>query len=183
MPKPQHESNKDREVWQRGPVEGVPDLLQPVAHALLQSREDAYTYTTGLGDHLLWDIPDGRASVGFHLKHMAGVVDRLFTYASEKPLNAEQKAFLKAEGKPIYDAEKTRNGLLELFNDRIGSAVEELKQTPEQGLTEERFLGRAMIPTTKIGLLFHAAEHCQRHIGQLLVTVDWVIANQSKTRS
>jgi len=26
------------EVWLRGPVEGVPAALQPVAHALLQAR-------------------------------------------------------------------------------------------------------------------------------------------------
>ncbi len=28
------------EVWLRGPIDGVPTLLQPVAHALLQARED-----------------------------------------------------------------------------------------------------------------------------------------------
>jgi hypothetical protein len=28
------------EVWQRGPINGVPGLLQPVAHALLQVVED-----------------------------------------------------------------------------------------------------------------------------------------------
>jgi len=32
-------------------------------------------------------------------------------------------------------------------------------------------VGRARIPSTVLGLLFHAAEHIQRHNGQLLVTV------------
>jgi len=29
------------EAWLRGPIEGVPALLQPVAHALQQAREEA----------------------------------------------------------------------------------------------------------------------------------------------
>jgi hypothetical protein len=28
------------EVWLRGPLPGMPPLLQPVAHALLQAREE-----------------------------------------------------------------------------------------------------------------------------------------------
>ncbi|WP_311196066.1 hypothetical protein [Antarcticibacterium sp. 1MA-6-2] len=32
------------EVWLRGRIEGIPDLLQPVAHALLQAREDIHVY-------------------------------------------------------------------------------------------------------------------------------------------
>jgi uncharacterized damage-inducible protein DinB len=31
-------------------------------------------------------------------------------------------------------------------------------------------VGRAKLPSTVLGLLFHAAEHTQRHVGQLLVT-------------
>jgi hypothetical protein len=31
---------------------------------------------------LLWERPANVASVGFHLQHLAGVLDRLFTYAS-----------------------------------------------------------------------------------------------------
>jgi len=33
-------SDTKPEVWLRGPVEGVPALLQPVAHALLQAQEE-----------------------------------------------------------------------------------------------------------------------------------------------
>ncbi len=162
---------------------GVPALLQPVAHALIQSLEDAHTYTAKLGDHLLWEVPGGRASVGFHLKHMAGVVDRLFTYSKARLINAEQREYLKTEGLPTSGQEKTREGLLLLLEERFEWAVKELKMTPEQGLTKECFLGKAMIPTTKIGLLFHAAEHCQRHIGQLLVTVDLVLESHRQSRA
>ena len=36
------------EVWLRGPVEGVPPHLQPVAHSLLQSREEVERLLTGM---------------------------------------------------------------------------------------------------------------------------------------
>ena len=35
---------------------------------------------------LLWTRPAGLASVGFHLQHIAGVIDRLFTYARGEAL-------------------------------------------------------------------------------------------------
>jgi hypothetical protein len=33
-------TDKKYEVWLRGPVDHIPVLLQPVAHALLQAREE-----------------------------------------------------------------------------------------------------------------------------------------------
>ena len=36
------------EWWQRGPVDGVPDLLQPVAHILLQVSESVDEMVTTL---------------------------------------------------------------------------------------------------------------------------------------
>jgi len=49
-----------------------------------------------------------------------------------------------------------------------------LKNIPEASLTEFRAVGRKQMPSSVIGLIFHAAEHTQRHIGQLLVTVSVV---------
>ena len=37
-------------------------------------------------------------------------------------------------------------------------------------LLEARAVGRARLPTTVLGLLFHAAEHSQRHAGQVVTT-------------
>ncbi|MEI9810890.1 MAG: hypothetical protein WDO16_25110 [Bacteroidota bacterium] len=45
-----------------------------------------------------------------------------------------------------------------------------MKTTDEAILTSVRGVGRAKIPSTVMGLLFHAAEHTMRHTGQLLVT-------------
>lgn len=159
-----------REVWQRGPVEGVPDVLQPVAHALLQAVEEVEKFTEGFPDELLWVKPYGVASVGFHLNHLSGVVDRLFTYADGQLLNEDQRKFLKAEQNPENLPAKISE-LVAAFDQKVEDAVSFLRATSTDDLTEFRGLGRAQIPTTKLGLLFHAAEHAQRHVGQLLVTV------------
>ncbi|MCC5936305.1 MAG: DinB family protein [Lunatimonas sp.] len=161
------------EVWQRGPVEGVPPLLQPVAHALLQTVEEANKYLQDVDDRLLWERPAGMASVGFHMQHMAGVVDRLFTYANGQPLREEQLAYLKLEGTTRMGFETVTDHIRHL-EWQVGAAVDVLRQVDENQLTDARFLGRQRIPTTQIGLFVHTAEHLQRHVGQLLVTVKWV---------
>src|SRR5438128_12396779 len=69
------------EVWLRGPIPGIPALLQPVAHGLLQCREELTARVTGLTPDQMWARPFGAASIGFHARHAAGSVDRLFTYA------------------------------------------------------------------------------------------------------
>jgi hypothetical protein len=35
---------------------------------------------------------------------------------------------------------------------------------------DERLVGRLKLPSTVVGLLFHAAEHTQRHVGQAATT-------------
>ena len=51
--------------------------LQPAAHAFLQSREDLSQAVAGLSTSQLWMRPGGAASIGFHLRHIAGAIDRL----------------------------------------------------------------------------------------------------------
>lgn len=158
------------EVWMRGPVAGIPPLLQPVAHALLQAREELNECMVGFPDHLLWERPAGMASAGFHLQHLSGVLDRLFTYANGEQLNAGQLAYLAQETSPA----NPRPGvalLVERFNRQVDKTVTQLSLTPEDILKDVRGVGRKQIPSTVLGLLFHAAEHTQRHFGQLLVTV------------
>ena len=36
------------EWWQRGPIDGIPAVLQPIAHILLQVRESVGELVTGL---------------------------------------------------------------------------------------------------------------------------------------
>ncbi|ACT91472.1 DinB family protein [Dyadobacter fermentans] len=163
------------EVWLRGPLPEIPALLQPVAHALLQAREELGIFANTFPTKLLWEKPAGVASVGFHLQHLAGVLDRLFTYAREESLSESQMAFLKAEGnEPFVDC--TYNYLLEQFSNQLETALQQLRATNSETLTEIRYVGRAMVPSTHLGLLFHAAEHTQRHVGQLLVTAKVLIS-------
>lgn len=157
------------EVWLRGPVEGVPPLLQPVAHALLQAREEVEARLREFPAELLWARPAGVASVGFHLQHLTGVVDRLFTYARGEALSPEQLRALRAEGEPPGPG-TTPGELVAAFHAQVERALSQLRATDEASLTEPREVGRARLPSTTLGLLFHAAEHTQRHVGQLHVT-------------
>ncbi len=156
------------EVWLRGPLPDVPPLLQPVAHALLQAREEVSTIMNGFPEARIWDRPAGVASVAFHLQHLSGVLNRLFTYARGKSLNEDQARALAAEGRE--DAGVNMEGLLAAFHTQVDHALIQLKETNEAELTHPRAVGRAQLPSTVFGLLFHAAEHTQRHVGQLLVT-------------
>jgi hypothetical protein len=87
------------EVWLRGPLPDVPPLLQPVAHALLQAREELDAALLDFPESELWARPAGVASVGFHLQHLTGVLDRLGTYARGLSLTSTQLESLSVEGK------------------------------------------------------------------------------------
>jgi hypothetical protein len=55
------------EVWLRGQsVAGVPALLQPVAHRLLQCREELTAALESLTPDQIWTRPADAASIGFH---------------------------------------------------------------------------------------------------------------------
>ncbi|MEP6952041.1 MAG: DinB family protein [Ginsengibacter sp.] len=159
-----------REVWQRGPLENIPPLLQPVAHALLQAREELFDIMNSFSERLLWERPAGVASPAFHLQHLTGVLDRLFTYARKEPLSSEQLYALSIEGNQ-QETSSSMMELIELFDKQVDLSIDELSKVNTDRLTETRTVGRKQIPTTLIGLYVHAAEHAMRHIGQLLVTV------------
>ena len=156
------------EVWLRGPLNDVPLLLQPAAHALLQAAEEINELMKDFPDDLLWERPASVASPGFHLVHISGVLDRLGTYAKGEGLSEEQLRYLKDESTPkqVSSAE-----ILAMLNEQVQRTIEQLKLTDESSLTDIRTVGRKALPSTVQGLLFHAAEHTMRHLGQLLVTV------------
>lgn len=158
------------EVWLRGPLPTMSPLLQPVAHALLQASEEVTALMADFPDELLWERPADLASVGFHLQHLTGVLQRLLTYARGEALTEQQLAALAAEGiKPAAGTGST-HGLVKAFEAQVAQAIAQLRDTAEQTLPEKRGVGRAQVPSTVIGLLVHAAEHTMRHVGQLLVT-------------
>ena len=161
---------EDKEVWQRGPLEYIPALLQPIAHALLQAREELHDMMIDFPEKILWEKPAGVASPAFHLQHLTGVLDRLFTYARKEFLNPEQLHALSIEGSQ-RETSSSMMELIELFNKQVDLSINELRIVNIDRLTEVRTVGRKLIPSTLIGLYVHAAEHTMRHIGQLLVTV------------
>jgi uncharacterized damage-inducible protein DinB len=140
-----------------------------VAHALLQAREEVQSFMQDFPEELIWERPAGVASVGYHLQHLAGILDRLFTYARGEALTEEQLASLYAEGKPVEATDQVQ-ALMQQYEQRVDRALEQLRQTDENTLTATRRVGRAQVESTVHGLLFHAAEHTMRHVGQLLVT-------------
>jgi uncharacterized damage-inducible protein DinB len=157
------------EPWLRGSLPGIPAALQPVGHALIAAREDVEGSLADLTPAQCWLRPGGAASIGFHLLHLAGSTDRLFSYARGEALSDLQRAALAAEQTlvPPYPAVPT---LLLAWRQRVEQALGQLGQTPEALLREPRLVGRARLPSTVQGLLFHAAEHAQRHTGQIIST-------------
>lgn len=154
------------EVWQRGPVPGYQPLLMPVAHALLQVKEDVDSLAATLDEAQLWTEPGSAASIGFHIRHIAGSTRRLLTYARGERLSAEQLAAAKRERSEHLSMEELAADL----HRAIDEALDQVRTTPVDSLLEERTVGRAGLPSTTIGLLFHAAEHATRHAGQAITT-------------
>lgn len=157
-------------VWLRGPVANIPPLLQPVAHALLQVAEDLPAEIAQLSAEQLWARPGGSAPIGFHVAHLTGSLDRLLTYARGESLNTTQLATLQAE-RSIGETRPSLTALLEQLSRTIQRALEQLRTTPADALFEKREVGRAKLPSTTLGLLFHAAEHSTRHAGQIATLV------------
>jgi uncharacterized damage-inducible protein DinB len=156
------------EVWLRGRLPDYPDELQPVAHSLLQVREEIAAAADLSPEHL-WARPGGAASIGFHLRHLAGSLDRLLTYVRGEGLNAAQRAALSEEGRDGSPEEGAQT-LVQAAHDAIDRALAHGRTTPLCTLDEVRLVGRARLPSTVLGLLFHAAEHAQRHSAQIITT-------------
>lgn len=157
------------EAWLRGPVEGVPVQLMPAAHALTDAFEEIEAAVSGLDPDAIWLRPGGAASIGFHLRHSAGSIRRLLTYARGGALEQEEIAGLSGEadpGTPPAEAE----ALLSELRTSIDRAMERFRRTDADELDQARKVGRAGLPSTTRGLLFHIADHTHRHAGQIVTT-------------
>lgn len=157
------------EVWLRGPLPDVAPPLQPAAHALMQSAEDIAKAGADLTIEELWVRPGGAASAGFHLRHIAGSIDRLLAYARGEPLSSAQRKALAVEREP-GDPPASAADLVRQATSAIDFALHAIRATSAVVAAEPRTVGRAQLPSTVGGLLFHIAEHTQRHTGQLITT-------------
>jgi uncharacterized damage-inducible protein DinB len=152
------------EKWLTGPVPGVDPLLLPVAHALLQVRDDVRRTLEGLSLDQVWKPVGASATIGFHALHIGGATDRLLTYARGEQLSERQVAIARQESNVDgLDAE----ALARHVEQAVDAALNQIRLTSAASLTTPREVGRLRLPSTVIGLLFHAAEHATRHAGQM----------------
>ncbi len=156
------------EAWLRGPLPGVDPYLMPAAHALIQVSEDLEA-AASLTPEQLAARPGGVASVGFHLRHLAGSTERLLTYARGASLSAEQLAVAREEAELAESRDAPT--LVAGAREALEAALDVIRHTPRESLLQERRVGRLALPSTVLGLLFHIAEHASRHAGQLVTTV------------
>ncbi len=154
------------EPWLRGPLLHVDPMVAPLLMSFQMAREDLAHYTEGLSFAQIWRDWPGIASVGFHMRHIQGSVERLSVYLEGRELDDRHLIFLAQEGEPGY----TRDQLLAAIEESFAHC-ERIARTLGPGeLQEPRFVGRKKLPTTVMGLVLHIAEHTQRHVGQVITT-------------
>lgn len=143
-------------------------MLQPAAHALVQANDDVAALAPSVPTDVLW-ADRGAATAGFHLLHLVGALDRLYGYARGESLSEAQKAVLRAEAVPHLDLDGA--ALAARVGEAVDKALAQLRATDPDRVFDERKVGRAGLPATVLGLLFHGAEHTTRHVGQFITTV------------
>lgn len=169
------EPPSEKEPWLRGPLPDVHPLMAPSLHSFIQIREDLARWTEGLRDEEIWSRPFGLAPVGFHLRHIAGSVERLTAYMFGKELTTAQLEAIPHE----MDSGIGRSLLLEQVNEALQKSEQAMRAIDPETFEHPRSVGRKKLPTTVIGLVVHIAEHAQRHVGELIVTSKLVRASQS----
>lgn len=154
--------------WLRGPVPAVPQELQPVAHALLQAREEIENVAGGLTEEQARARPGGVASVAYHVFHLAGSTDRLLSVARGTEASDDQRRHLERErGQDIPD---DMPALLVDLHRSFENVLEVLRRSGPASLDEARAVGRARLPSTVRGILYHIGQHAVRHAGQVVTT-------------
>src|SRR4249920_1696096 len=115
------------EAWLSGPVAGVPAVLQPAAHALLQARADVSSVAASVTSEELWARHGSAATAGFHGLHLVGALDRLFTYARGEVLTDAQKTAARAESTAVPGLDGV--GLAAQVSAAVDRALDQLRAT------------------------------------------------------
>ncbi|MGH7593918.1 MAG: DinB family protein, partial [Gemmatimonadales bacterium] len=142
---------------------------------IIQAGEDVLPIVAGLSPAQLWARPGGAAAIGFHLAHLPGSLDRLLTYARGDTLSDVQLAAHAAE-RALHDDRPELAGLCSRFAAGIAAALAYLQTVAGASLLEPREVGKLRLPSNTLGLIFHAAEHSSRHVGQVVTLVKVVRA-------
>ena len=167
------------EAWLNGKLDGYAPLVMPAAHALRQSITDLENCAAHLSDEELLTRPNGSPPAAFHLRHIAGSIDRLLTYSRGEELNEKQFETLRLENSLTSDL--NAGELTDKAIEEINKALAMLKNIAPESLFDERFVGRRRLPTNVFGLHFHIAEHTARHVGQI-VTLARIVKKEKTNR-
>src|SRR5579863_2088073 len=111
------------EPWLRGTHTDVPAVGRAVLHALELAGDDAARWTEGLSDLEIHAQPFGLMSVASQLRHIAGSVDRLLTYAEGRQLSDLQVAAMRAE----QAGEETREQLVADLGTALAQAADRVR--------------------------------------------------------
>jgi uncharacterized damage-inducible protein DinB len=162
------------EPWLQGTLTDLPVLQRAVLHALQMALEDTTKWCSGLDDREIHARPFGLPSVAFQLRHIARSLDRFCTYAEGAPLSQEQLTALADE----MDTHGTRQSILSELEASLDNTRRRLDEIVRQPLDTPISIGRKHLSTTLAGLLVHAAEHTQRHVGQAITTAKVILAQR-----
>jgi uncharacterized damage-inducible protein DinB len=163
------------EPWLRGTHIEVPPIARGVLHALELASEDLHRWCGGLSGDQLHAIPAGLPSVAFQLRHIAGSLDRLLTYAEGNALSYFQLQALKLES----EAHGTTAKILAELDGALSRSCDRVRALAAQDYSAPRTVGKKQLPSTLGGLLVHIADHTQRHVGQAITTAKLVSASNA----
>jgi uncharacterized damage-inducible protein DinB len=158
------------EPWLRGTLLDVPVVERALLHSLQMAEEDTHRWCGGLSEQELHSRPFQLPSVAFQLRHIARSLDRFCTYAEGKTLTADQFAALSSE----MDSTGDREAIFAELEQSLKRTRTRLQTIGQRSLDTAIGIGRKALPTTLGGLLVHAAEHTQRHVGQAITTAKMV---------
>ncbi len=163
------------EPWLQGTLTEFPVVQRALLHSLQMAQEDTAKWCGGLDDREIHARPFGLPSVAFQLRHIARSLDRFCTYAEGNPLSQEQLAALASE----MENSGTREPIFSELEASLDNTRRRLDAIVRQPLETPIAIGRKRLPTTLGGLLVHAAEHTQRHVGQAITTAKVLVAQRT----
>jgi hypothetical protein len=96
------------------------------------------------------------------------------SYAEDTPLSPAQFKALASE----MDGDGTREAIFSELEQSLQKTRGRLEAIVRPPLDRPVSIGRKGLPTTLTGLLIHAAEHTQRHVGQAITTAKLIVAQR-----
>ena len=160
------------EPWLRGTLTEVPAVHRAVLHALELAKIDLHHWCGALTDDEFNQRYDRIAPVAFHLRHIAGSIDRLLTYAEGRALDEAQIGALKNEN----EAGAIRDQVFAELDATLTQAAQRIRAVDASALGAPRVVGTKKLLASVGGLLVHVADHTQRHAGQAITTAKFIRA-------